>query len=151
MDIQAAANRAISFTDLVGRLASAGTKALPMIDALAAWAPIPYVGAIVHALDVAAPYVQDVAMAAPIVERAISQGVPIAEVLQQNGPALFNSLKQLYAIAASNDPTRKGLPPVTAADVSDEQAFHFAGNTFLGRRWTDEEYQRWWDHAQGDH
>lgn len=146
-DVKAAGAAAISFTDLIGRLAVGGTKVLPILDALAAWAPIPYVGAIVHALDIAAPYVAKVATAAPIIEQAISQGVPIAEAFQQHGPALFGSFKSLFAIATNADPANAGTPAITASDVSDEQAFHFAGNTILGRRWTDEEYRLWWDRA----
>ncbi len=143
-DIKAAGAAAISFTDLIGRLAVAGEKALPVIDAIAAWAPIPYVGAIVHALDVAAPYVAKVAIAAPIIEQAIAQGVPIAEAIQQHGPALIYNFKQLFAIAANADPDSAGKPIILANDVTDDQMFHFAGNTILGRRWTDDEYQRWW-------
>ena len=144
VDIAKVGQQAITFTDLIGRLAAAGEKALPVIDAIAAWAPIPYVGAIVHALDIAAPYITKVATAAPIIEQAISNGVPIAEALQQHGPALFGNFKELFAIASNNDPAQKGQPQITAADVTDEQAFHFAGNAILGRKWTDEETQRWW-------
>lgn len=149
VDIAKIGATAISFTDLIGRLAAAGEKALPVIDAIAAWAPIPYIGAIVHALDVAAPYVTKVAQAAPIIEAAIANGVPIAEAIQQHGPALFDNFKQLFAIASNNDPANAGKSNISAADVTDEQTFHFAGNTILGRRWTDEETQRWWDRAQG--
>ena len=149
IDIAKVGQQAISFTDLIGRLAVGGEKALPIIDAIAAWVPIPYVGAIVHALDVAAPYVAKVAVAAPIVEQAIAQGVPIAKAMQAHGPALLGDFKQLFAIASNNDPAQKGQPQITAANVSDEQVFHFAGNTILGRKWTDEETQRWWDRAQG--
>lgn len=147
VDIAKVGSAAISFTDLIGRLAVAGEKALPVIDALAAWVPIPYVGAIVHALDVAAPYVTKVALAAPIIESAIASGIPIAEAMQQHGPALIGDFKQLFVIASNADPENAGKPDIVAADVSDSQAFHFAGKTILGRPWTDEEYQRWWNHG----
>ena len=151
IDIAKVGQGVISFTDLIGRLAVAGEKALPVIDAIAAWAPIPYVGAIVHALDIAAPYIAKVAVAAPIVEQAISQGVPIAQAIQQHGPALFGDLKQIFAIASNNDPANRGQPTITADEVNDNQAFHFAGNAILGRRWTDDEYQRYWAQATGAH
>lgn len=149
IDVTKVGQQAITFTDLIGRLAIAGEKALPVIDAIAAWAPIPYVGAIVHALDIAAPYVAKVAMAAPIIEQAIGQGVPIAEALQQHGPALFGDFKQIFVIASNNDPAQKGQPTITAADVTDEQVFHFAGPAIFGKRWTDEEMQSEWKRAEG--
>ena len=107
--------------------------------------PIPYFAAIVHTLDITAPYVTRIATAAPLIEKAILAGVPIAEAIQQHGPDLIGSLKQVYTIAMNSDPTRRDQPTISVTEVTDEQVFHFAGPVLLGRRWTDEEYQRWWE------
>lgn len=152
IDIAKIASTTISFTDTIGRLAAIGEKSIKVLDIIAPFIPIPYVAAIVHALDVAAPYVTRVAQAAPLVEKAIMAGVPIAEAIQQHGPDLFDNLKQVFAIATNADPTRPAdASPMSAAEVSNEQAFHFAGKVIFGRPWTDDEYQRGWIRAQGEY
>lgn len=121
--------KAISFTNLIGRLALAGEKALPVIDAVAQWVPIPYVGAIVHALDIAAPYISKIAQGAPIVAKLIEAGTPAIEALQKASPDLLHNFKELYAVAVNHDPERPE-ENMTASDVTNEQVASFTGSIF---------------------
>lgn len=147
-DIKQAGVAAISFTDVVAKIAVGGEKAIAFLDLVAPWLPFPFVAAIVHTLDVAAPYVTKVAQAAPIVEQAIAAGVPIAEAIQQHGPDLLGSLKEIFAIASNNAPYQQNPTAITAADVSDHTAAVLAGIIFTPGR-TNEEQQREWGRAQG--
>lgn len=155
LNMQAIADGAVSVVDLIGGAAAIGVKALPTIQLIATFVPIPYLSNIVNALTIAAPYIVKVSAATPIIDKAIQDGVPIADALQAKLPVLIDDFRQLFAIATNAAPHAPAVP-VTAADVSDEQAlafatasYKFAGKALFGQRWTDEEYQRAWDRAQG--
>lgn len=144
------ADTAISVTEAVGNAARLATKiggaALPIVQFVAGF--FPGAAPLVQVLSIAAPIIERIAIGAPIAVTAINQGRPIIEAIQTAGPQLLSSLKQLYAIAVNNDPARSETN-LTADDVSDAEAAAFAGPVLFGRRWTNEETQRWYDRAQG--
>lgn len=144
------ADNAVSFTDLIGRLASIGSRAQPLLDTIAPWVPVPYFAAAVHVLDVAAPYLAKITAAAPIFSQAIDQdGRPAIDAVQAHAPELMDAIKQVFAIASNADPERDATAqPITGADVTDEQAAGYGFVIFTPGR-TNAEQQREWDRAQG--
>jgi hypothetical protein len=144
------ADTAISVVDRVGAAArlitSIGKPALPFIEFAAGF--IPGAAPVLKVLEVAEPIIEKIAAGAPVVEAMIKTGKPTIDAFQAAAPALLGQFKQLYAIAVNHDPARPETT-MTAADVSDADAFHFAGPILFGRQWTDDETQRWWDRAQG--
>lgn len=142
------ADGAISFTNLIGKLAGAGATALPILHTVAQWVPIPYLAQIDAALQLAAPYLYKIQQAAPIVSQAIDKdGRPVLDVLQARGPELLTALKSVYAIAVNHDPLRPETA-LTAADVPDAVALAYGAQVFTPGR-TNAEQQREWDRAQG--
>jgi hypothetical protein len=146
MDIARSASTVTSITDLIGRVAGFGDKALDVAELVAGL--FPGGGTVVAAIRAADGIIERIEQAAPKVRGAIEAGVPIAEAAQQHGPALIDNLKALYAIAVNADPERPEIL-LKAPQVSTEQALHFAAPVLLGRAWTAEETQRWYDRAQG--
>ena len=139
--------------DLVGRLAVFGGKALPVVRFIADWSPVPvpFLNPVLSALEIAQPWLNKITAGAPIVERAITEGVPIALALQEHGPGVLQAFREIFAIAVNADPARPE-ENMTAADVTDAEvvafataSYRFAGKALFGARWTDEEYQRAWD------
>lgn len=159
VDLAKVAQGAGSIVDIVGRVATIGQDALPVLRLVADWSPvpIPFLAPVVSALEIGLPYVQKIAAAAPVVHKAIDAGLPIAQAIQQHGPDLLSALKNLYAIANNADPGAQAK--LVPDQVSDQmalafahQSYAFAGKAlFGGRRWTDEEYERWWNRATGEH
>lgn len=122
VDLQTAATTVESVAGLIGRLAAFGEKALPVVQVIADFAPIPYASAIVHALTVAQPYLAKVEMVAPIVVKAIEDGRPVLAALQEQGPSLVADLKSFFAIAHAHDPKAVGLMQnVSARGVKDTE------------------------------
>lgn len=142
------ADNAISFTDLIGRLAGIGGRVEPTIHVLAQWVPIPYLAQIDNVLELAAPYLEKVQSVAPIISHAIDvDGRPTLAALQDHGPELLAAIKSVYAIAVNNDPARPESN-LTAADISDGVALAYGAHIFTPGR-TNEEQQREWERAQG--
>jgi hypothetical protein len=146
MDIAKSAATVTSITDLIGRVAGFGDKALDVAELVAGL--FPGGGTVVAAIRAADGIIERIEQAAPKVRGAIEAGVPIAEAAQQHGPALIDNLKALYAIAVNADPMRPeaGLKP---SDVTTEQAAAFAAPVLLGHGWTQEETDRWYERAVG--
>lgn len=143
------ADEAISFTNLIGKLAGAGATALPIVNFIAQWVPIPYLAQINAALQLAAPYIIKISQAAPVVAQAIDKdGRPVLDALQANGPGLLADIKAVYAIAVNNDPARPETS-LKATDVLDSVALAFATDVIFTPGWTNEEQKREWDRAQG--
>lgn len=138
---------AVNVTDIIGRLASLGEKALPAARIFFDIVPLPYGGAVVDALTIAAPYLHGAAAAAPYIERAIEAGTPIYDAIQLAGPEVMHNLKSVYAIAVNHDPARVETT-MTAADVADKDVTRFASALFTPG-WTNEETQRFWDRDKG--
>lgn len=152
MDVAKIAATGSSVVNVIGRLAVLGGDVLPVLRIVADWSPIPipFLSPVVSALELAQPWIVKIAAGAPIVEKAIEQGTPIAIALQEHGPAVFESFRQLFAIAVNADPKRTG-PALTVADVDDAavaefatQSYRFAGKALFGQRWTDEQYELAW-------
>jgi hypothetical protein len=155
VDLHKLADGAVTVTDIIGRVAAVGDKVLPALQLIAPFIPIPYASNIIAALTIAQPWIDKIAAGTPVIEKAIQDGMPVIDALQARLPSLIGDFKQVYAIAANADPLHPATD-MTAADVSDEQAvafatesYKFAGKALFGQRWTDEEYQRAWDRAQG--
>lgn len=108
----------------------------------------PGAASVLAAIAIAQPYIDKAVAAAPLLEKAVSDGAPIIDAIQSSGPGVLSSLKHAYAIFANADPARpeEGM---TAADVSDEEAVKFAGPVMLGRPWTAEEEARFFAKADG--
>lgn len=141
------ADGAISFTNLIGKLAGAGTTALPVVHFIAQWVPIPYLAQIDAALQLAAPYIAKISQAAPIVAQAIDKdGRPVLDALQAHGGNLLADVKAVYAIAVNHDPMRPETN-LAAVDVPDDVALAYGALVFTPGR-TNAEQQREWDRAQ---
>jgi hypothetical protein len=144
------AAKTVTFVDVVGGLAKFGDSALPVLQFISPFIPIPYASNIIAALTLAQPYLDRVASVAPVVAKAVQDGAPIIDAFQANGGNVLADFKEIYAIATNADPTKTSdAPPITAADVSDSQAFHLAGWSLLGRRMTPDEEEAWFARAQG--
>lgn len=122
-------DRAINVTEVIGRLAGLGEKALPAARIFFDFVPVPWGGAVVDALTVALPYLHGVSVAAPAIETLIKDGRPILEALQATAPSLVPDLKAIFAIAVNHDPNRPETN-LTADDVSDDQIEAFSGSIF---------------------
>lgn len=142
------ADNAISFTDLIGRLAGVGGRAQPVIHVLAQWVPIPYLAQIDNVLEMAAPYLAKIQAAAPVVSSAIDQdGRPALDAIQTHGPELLDAIKQVFAIASNEDPARPAdALPISAADVTHDQVAGYGVIIFTPGK-TNAEQQREWDRA----
>lgn len=139
---------AINVTKTVGdaaRLASRiGSGALPIAEFIAGF--FPGAAPVLQVLRVAQPIIERIATGAPVVASLIESGRPVIAAMEQAAPTMLPDLKHLYAIAVNADPDRPEQT-MTAADVSTKQALDFAGPILLGRRWTKEEEQRWFERA----
>lgn len=136
---------AVNVTNLIGGIAKFGTNALPVARFIAGF--FPGLGSVLAAIEIAAPIIQKIAIAAPIIADAIDKGRPIIDAIAATGPGMLPNFKALYAIAVNHDPARPETA-MTAADVSDQDAAKFAGVVFTPGR-TNEEQQQEWDRAQG--
>lgn len=143
---------AVSVTTFVGNAAALAVKvgkpALPIAQFIAGF--VPGLAPAIQVLSIAEPIIEKIAAGAPIAVKAIEAGRPIFDAIQTAGPKMLPALKDLYAIAVNADPARPETHLI-AANVTDDQALAFAGPVLLGRPWTKEETQRWWDRAQGVH
>ncbi|MDB6098306.1 MAG: hypothetical protein JWN58_1009 [Gammaproteobacteria bacterium] len=146
MDIAKTAAGVTSITDLIGRVAGFGDRALDVAELVAGL--FPGGGTVVAAIRAADNVIERIAAAAPKVRAAVEAGAPIVEAAQQHGPALIENLKALYAIAVNADPERPETS-LHAGDVTTQQAASFAVPVLLVHGWTEEETNRWYDRAQG--
>lgn len=139
------ADTAISVTNLVGRAAALGESALPAVQFFAGF--FPGAAPAVQAIAMALPIIRKISAAAPVVAKTIEAGKPIFSAIQEAGPDVLPYLRELYAIAVNSDPDR---PETTmrAVDVDDQDVLKFAAVVFTPG-WTNEETQAWWDRAQG--
>ena len=141
---------AISVVEKVGQVAALAAKigngALPIAEFIAGF--FPGAAPVIQVLKIAAPIFDKIVAAAPIVKNTIERSGPLIEAVELVAPEFLGSLKQLYAIAVNHDPKRPEVN-MTADDVTTEQAMDFGGPILLGRRWTNEETQRWWDRMSG--
>lgn len=131
---------------IVGSTAGIANKVLPWVNLVAGF--FPGAASVIAALQIAAPIIEKIAVVAPIAVKAIEAGTPIFNAIDGASPDLLSHIKQLYAVFANADPSRPETG-MTAADVSDQEATAFAGPVLMGRAWTDEEQQRWWDRQDG--
>lgn len=126
----------------VGGAASTASAVLPWIGLVGGL--IPGFGSVVSGIQIAIPIAQKIAALAPAFEKAVSAGMPILEAMDKASPALLPHVKELYATLVNHDPTRPEAQ-MKASDVPDRVAVEFAGPAVLGRGWTAEETQRWYD------
>lgn len=139
------ADGAISFTNLIGKLAGAGTTALPVVHFIAQWVPVPYLAQIDAALQLAAPYIAKISQAAPVIAKAIDKdGRPALDAIQAHAPDLLADIKAVYAIAVNHDPMRPETS-LTASGVSDATAAAYASQAVFTPGRTNAEQQREWD------
>lgn len=135
MALSSFAQKAITVTDFVGSVAAEAARVgstaqevstfLLGVKLVASF--IPGLSAVAGVLDVAEPIIQKIAIAAPILHRAIERGDAVVQLANQNG--LFDSAKQLLAIAINSDPARTETN-LTAADITNEQAQAFMPGIF---------------------
>lgn len=113
------ADDAISVTEFVGKTASFmaryGTPALPYAQFIAGF--IPGLSPAITVLQLAAPYLQKVATAAPLVEALIKDGKPVIDALQENAPDILHAFKSIIALAINADPKREESGLI-AADIT---------------------------------
>ena len=117
----------------------------PAIELIAGF--FPGAASVVAALQLAEPYIEMVSRAAPAVRHAIESGAPVFKAIDDT-PDLMAAIKEVVAALTNGDPIQKPMgEPLTADDISDEDAIKFAGPLLMGRKWTADEQQRWWDRA----
>ena len=136
------ADRTISITEVIGKIARFGEYALPAAQLVAGL--FPGGGTVVTAIQLALPVIKKISQAAPIIAGAIETGRPIIDAIRENGSELLQAYKQLYAIAVNHDPERPETN-MTADDVDDTDIVEFCGPVLIGRRWTNDEMQAHWD------
>lgn len=86
------------------------------------------------------PIVERVAAGVPLVEKLIADGHDALDAVEKATPDFLPNLKKLAALAIYGN---------TDATATTAQAMEYAGPVLLGRPWTQEETQRWFDKAQG--
>lgn len=138
------ANAVATGAGIVGNVAGVAGNVLPYINLVAGF--FPGAASVISAIQIAQPIIAKIAAVAPVAVKAIEAGGPIFEAIDKASPALLPHIKDLYAVFANADPTRPETAMV-GSKVSDEQALAFAGPVLLGRPWTSEETQRWFDKA----
>lgn len=141
------ADRAISVTELVGKAASFGEKALPFAQFVAGF--IPGAAPVLQVVSIALPIIHRINAAAPVVVKALEAGRPILDAVEQSGPNVLPYLKELYALAVNHDPARPETSLVPE-NVSTKEVLEFAGPVLLGRKWTPAEEKRFFDKATGE-
>ena len=124
----------IGVTDFVGETASLalriGTPALAIGQFAAGF--IPGLAPAVQIMAIAAPYLQKIATAAPLVHQGIEQSKPIVKAIEDAGPDLVETIKKLFAATLNEDPRRPEFE-ATSATVSTEDALSFATKGFFER------------------
>lgn len=142
------AKTTLSITDIIMNVAAFGKKSLPVAEFVAGF--LPGGGVVASAIRIASNAIATIDRFGPGVRNIVVTGTPVIDAIQQQGPDLVRAIKELYAIAINADPERPELS-IAAPDVKTEDALEaFAGqNSMFGRTWTNDEYQRWWDKAQG--
>lgn len=132
--------------EFVGNLTGIADKVLPWANLILGW--FPGVTSVIAGLQIAAPIIHKISVAAPIAAKLIAAGEPIAASLDKAAPELLAHFKQLYAVLANHDPLRPEIK-MTAGQVTDKEALVFAGPWIMGRPWTLEEQNRFWDRQDG--
>lgn len=132
---------------VVGAVANGIDKVMPWL--MLAGGFIPGADSVLAVLQIAGPIIKRIAAVAPIAVDAINAGAPVVAAIDKAGPSILTDLKDMLAIITNAGSGNATGTVVTGADISDAQAYAFAGPMLLGRQWTDEEMQRSWDRADG--
>jgi hypothetical protein len=132
-----AADFVLTGVNVIESVANVAIQVAPFVQFAAGF--IPGAAPVVQIVTAALPYVAKVAQYAPQARALIEKGAPIIEAINKASPDLFDALRNMTALSSG-----KQTSEVSVADV-----MRFSGPALLGRRWTDEEVQRWWDRAQG--
>jgi hypothetical protein len=128
---------------------SVGRGALPIARFVAGF--FPGAAPVVDAITIAAPWLERIASMGAPVKTAIHAGTPIFDAFDKSGPQLLNAFKEVYAIAVNKDPERKE-ENLTADDIDDAVVMkEFVTPVLLGRAWTKEEEDAWFQRATGAH
>lgn len=143
MDAETIAHDAAIGITVVGKVASGIDHVLPWL--MLAGGLVPGADTVLAALQIARPVLERIAAVAPVAVAAINDGEPIIAAIDRAGPQVLADLKDMLAIVTS---AKIGVR-ITRDDVSDADAYAFAGPLMLGRVWTDAETQGWWDRASG--
>ncbi len=122
---------------VVGTVANGIDDVLPWL--MLAGGFIPGLDSVLSILQIASPIIKKIAAAAPIAVNAINAGLPIAKAIDGASPTIVSDLKSMLAIFRGS----------SASDVSDAEAYTFAGPVLMGREWTDAELRSFWDKADG--
>lgn len=127
--------------------ASFASDALPYIKFAASL--FPWGRQILSVVEAVGPIVDRVRATAPVAISLINSGEAIYDALNKSGPSMVADLKEIYAIWSNKNPNVARFN-MSASEVTNAQAVEIAGPILLGRRWTQEEEQRWFDKATGD-
>lgn len=128
---------------VVGAVANDIDDVLPWLMLAAGF--IPGADTVLAALQIASPIIRKIAAAAPLAADAINAGIPVAVAIDKASPSILADLKDMLAIFM----THKSGMTISAADITDAQAYAYAGPVIMGRQWTDAEMQTFWDKADG--
>jgi len=131
---------------VIASIAAVESRVMPYATFVAGF--FPGMASILAAVQIAQPWIDKAIAAAPAIEAGIEAGAPILDAINNAGPQVLTHIKTAYAIMVNADPARpeEGL---TADDIPDMDAVAITAPMVLGRQWTDEETQRWFDRATG--
>lgn len=146
MSTEQIAQNVVSGIKVLAAVAKTESKLIPYATFIAGF--FPGAASVLSAIQIAQPYIDKAIAAAPVVETAISEGIPILEAIDNSGPNVLSSIKKAIAIYTNADPSTPETS-MTENDVSDDEAAIAAGPIMFGRAWTAEETQRWFDQASG--
>lgn len=128
--------------NIIGQIASGVDSALPYVTLIAGL--FPGAASVIAALQIAAPIIKKIAVAAPVAVKALQQGEQIAAAIDKASPEMLGQFKQLYSIFSKVDPEVQSVEP---EEVTDQKAYEIAFRGLVGRPWTTDEMNRWFERA----
>lgn len=134
-----------AFAKIAGEVAGAADSIAPYAMIVAGL--FPGAASVLAGLQVAEPIIKKIAQIAPAAVQAIETGMPILAAFDKT-PELMPELKNLYSVLSAADPT---VPTMAPSEITDRQAVILAGPLLIGRQWTSDELERWWDKPGSAH
>ena len=123
--------------EIVAKIAAVEEKVMPY--AMLIGGLFPGVASALSIIAIAQPWIDKAVAAAPAVEAAVQAGAPIIDAINSAGPQVLDHFKQALAVYRGGSPQ----------EISDNLAIEAFAPMVLGRNWTEEEQNRWFERASG--
>lgn len=146
MSVESVAQNVAKGIGVIAEIGSVESRIMPYATFIAGF--FPGAASILAAIQIAQPFIDKAVAAAPLVQTAILDGVPIYEAIDNNAPQMIGHIKQAIAIFRNGDPSDP--VGITADDISDGEAMKAASILTIGRPMTADEEEALFKRTKGD-